>query len=160
MIANQPESKSRKTEISGFIIERTAKRMKQSFKKILKEQHAGITVDQWVVLQELQKEDGLSQFEIATQTFKDAPTVTRIIDLLCKKQLLERLPDAEDRRKFNIFLTKKGKAKIVQVLPMVESFRARAWDGLSTSEINQLKNSLNTIFKNLIYLLCHSRVTF
>ncbi len=149
MIANQPDPKNRKTEISGFVIERTAKRMKQSFKKILKEQHAGITVDQWVILQELKKEDGLSQFEIAGRTFKDAPTVTRIIDLLCKKNLLERLPDAEDRRKFKIFLTKNGKAKIVQVLPMVESFRAGAWSRLSDNEINQLKNILNTIFNNL-----------
>lgn len=149
MIANQPDSKGRKTEISGFIIERTAKRMKQSFKTILKEQHAGITVDQWVILQELKREDGLSQFEIAVRTFKDAPTVTRIIDLLCKKELLERLPDSEDRRKFNIFLTKAGKAKIVEVLPMVESFRAEAWNGLSDKEINQLKSLLNTIFKNL-----------
>ncbi len=149
MIANQASSKSIKTEISGFIIERTAKRMKQSFKKVLKEQRAGITVDQWVVLQELQKEDGLSQFEIAALIFKDPPTLTRIIDLLCEKQLIERLPDTEDRRKFNIFLTKNGKAKIVQVLPMVESFRASAWNGLSGNEINQLKSILNTIFNNL-----------
>ena len=149
MIAKQPDSKGRKTEISGFVIERTAKRMKQSFKSILNDKKAGITVDQWVILQELKKEDGLSQFEIAVRTFKDAPTVTRIIDLLCKKQLLERIPDQEDRRKFNIFLTKAGKAKIAEILPMVESFRTLAWQGLSDKEINQLKNTLNTIFKNL-----------
>ncbi len=149
MIVNQPDSKSRKTEISGFIIERTAKRMKQSFKSILKEKDAGITVDQWVVLQELKKEDGLSQFEIAIRTYKDAPTVTRIIDLLCKKQLLERLPDPKDRRKFKIFLTKAGKAKIKEILPLVESFRKEAWNGLSDKEMNQLSTILNTIFKNL-----------
>ena len=149
MIANQPDSKKHKTEISGFIIERTAKKMKQSFKKILNEKGADITVDQWVILQELEKEDGLSQFEIAARTFKDAPTVTRIIDLLCNKQLLERLPDPEDRRKFNIFLTKTGKAKILEVLPMVESFRSAAWNGLSDKQINQLRNILDTIFINL-----------
>ena len=150
MIANQPNSKSVKTEVSGFIIERTAKRMKQSFKKILNENSAGITVDQWVILQELEKENGLSQFEIAARTFKDAPTVTRIIDLLCDKKLLKRQSDPEDRRKFNIFLTDLGKSKILEVLPMVESFRADAWSGLSDQEINQLRDILNTIFKNLI----------
>ena len=149
MIANQPNSKSLKTEVSGFIIERTAKRMKQSFKKILNENSAGITVDQWVILQELEKENGLSQFEIAARTFKDAPTVTRIIDLLCDKKLLKRQSDPEDRRKFNIFLTDLGKSKILEVLPMVESFRADAWSGLSDQEINQLRDILNTIFKNL-----------
>ena len=100
-------------------------------------------------MQELEKEDGLSQYEIAARTFKDAPTVTRIIDLLCDKNLLERLPDPEDRRKFKIYLTDSGKSKIVEILPMVESFRAEAWDGLSDVEINQLRNILNTIFKNL-----------
>jgi DNA-binding MarR family transcriptional regulator len=150
MIAKQTDSKKRKSEISGFIIERTAKRMKQSFKKVLKERGAGITVDQWVILQELEKENGLSQFEIAARTFKDAPTVTRIIDLLCNKQLLKRLPDKEDRRKFNIFLTDSGKAKIIEVLPMVATFREEAWSGLSDNEINQLSNILNTIFRNLV----------
>jgi DNA-binding MarR family transcriptional regulator len=149
MIANQTDSKKQKTEISGFIIERTAKKMKQSFKRMLTETGAGITVDQWVILQELEKEDGLSQYEIAARTFKDAPTVTRIIDLLCDKKLLERLPDQEDRRKFNIFLTDSGKSKIVEILPIVESFRAEAWNGLSDVEINQLRSILNTIFKNL-----------
>lgn len=148
-MVNHPDSKSLKTDVSGFIIERTAKRMKQSFKKILNDNSAGITVDQWVILQELEKENGLSQFEIAARTFKDAPTVTRIIDLLCDKQLLERQPDPVDRRKFNIFLTNFGQAKILEILPMVESFRAEAWNGLSDREINQLRDILNTIFKNL-----------
>ncbi len=149
MIANQQENRDLKKEISGFIIERTAKKMKQRFKRILKEQGAEVTVDQWIILQELEKADGLSQFEIAARTFKDAPTVTRIIDLLCKKKLTERLADPEDRRKFNICLTKKGRAKITEVLPMVQAFRTEAWDSLSVEDMNRLTDILNTIFNNL-----------
>ena len=149
MIANQHNGKNIKTEISGFIIERTAKKMKQAFNKLLNDMNAGITADQWVILQELEKFDGLSQFEIAARTFKDAPTVTRIIDLLCNKKLLERQPDPDDRRKYNIFLTDLGVAKINEILPMVEAFRADAWNGLSDNEINQLKNILDIVFKNL-----------
>ncbi len=149
MTANQHNGKNIKIEISGFIIERTAKKMKQAFNKLLNDMNAGITADQWVILQELEKSNGLSQFEIAARAFKDAPTVTRIIDLLCNKQLLERQPDPDDRRKYNIFLTDLGVAKINEIMPTVEAFRADAWSGLSDQEINQLKNILDTVFKNL-----------
>ncbi len=138
-----------KSEIWGYSIERTAKRMKQSYKRMLNAAGAGITVDQWVVLKLVNDRDGLSQLEIAEQTDKDAPTVTRIIDLLCKKELCERRSDPEDRRKFSICLTAAGRAKIKEVLPIVKSFRQRGWDGLTEADLNQLMRTLDLIYKNL-----------
>ena len=136
-------------QILGFVIERTSKRMKQFFQRMLKDAKTGITVDQWIVLQVLDKEDGISQLEIAKETFKDAPTVTRIIDLLVNKSLLKRISDTKDRRRFNIHLTPTGRAKIEEVLPIAVQFRAKAWDGLSEGDKSQLTNYLNIIFKNL-----------
>ena len=72
----------KKAEQSGFILERTAKRMKQHIQQQLAAAAADITVDQWILMQELEKTPGVSQLELARATFKDAPTVTRIIDLL------------------------------------------------------------------------------
>jgi DNA-binding MarR family transcriptional regulator len=138
-----------KSEISGFILERTAKRMKQYFQQKLAQTDADITVDQWVVLQELDREEGLSQLEIGRATFKDAPTITRIIDLLCKKGLTRRTPDPEDRRRFRIQLTGKGRQKIGEVLPTVKSFRREAWQGLKEEEVDRLVSTLNKIFENL-----------
>lgn len=139
----------KKSEISGFILERTAKRMKQFFQQELVQAGADITVDQWVVLQELNREEGLSQLEIGQATFKDAPTITRIIDLLCKKGLTHRSPDPEDRRRFRIQLTGKGQEKIREVLPTVKAFRREAWRGLKEEEVDQLVSTLNKIFENL-----------
>ncbi|NRB63854.1 MAG: MarR family transcriptional regulator [Saprospiraceae bacterium] len=130
-------------------MERTTKRMKQYFQRILSEADAGITVDQWVILQQLQEEDGRSQLSLAKATFKDAPTVTRIIDLLTQKGLVERELDANDRRKFRICLTSTGRKKIEAVLPLVIQFRESAWAGLSNEQIDNLVHSLNHIFENL-----------
>ncbi len=141
--------KNKKSEIPGFIIERTAKRMKQFYQKMLKGANTGITVDQWIILQTIHKDNGLSQFEIANQTFKDAPTVTRIIDLLASKELIERVADLEDRRKFNICLTKKGKDKIEEVLPIVMDFRKTGWKGINLEDLNHMMRTLNAIFDNL-----------
>lgn len=141
--------KDKKSEVSGFVLERTAKRMKQYFQQKLALAGAEITVDQWVVLQQLEREEGLSQLDIARATFKDAPTITRIIDLLCKKKLTQRISDPEDRRRFRIELTPAGRRKIEEVLPVVKSFRREAWQGLSDAEVDRLVASLNKIFDNL-----------
>lgn len=141
--------KDKRTRTSGFIMERTTKRMKQYFQRLLTEAHTGITVDQWVILQQLDQEDGRSQFDLAQATFKDAPTVTRIIDLLAQKGLVERVPDPQDRRRFRICLTGQGREKIEAVLPLVISFRQSAWAGLTDEQIDQLVHTLNIIFDNL-----------
>lgn len=149
MAPNSQQEKDKRTRTSGFIMERTTKRMKQYFQRILAEADAGITVDQWVILQQLSQQDGRSQLELARATFKDAPTVTRIIDLLSQKKLVERTPDPADRRRFRIRLTTMGKEKINAVLPLVINFRQAAWAGLSDQQIDQLVDTLNIIFDNL-----------
>jgi len=85
---------------------------------------------------------------LAEKTFKDAPTVTRIIDLLCKKELTERRSDPNDRRRFKIYLTPIGQAKIKQVLPVVLDLRKQGIKGLSREEYDTLIRILDTIFNN------------
>ena len=138
-----------KSKVWGYSIERTAKRMKQVFQRMLKATGAGITVDQWVILQLLSEKEGLSQLEIAENTNKDAPTVTRIIDLLCKKDLCKRQPDLQDRRRYSICLTPAGKSKVKEVLPIVRDFRKQGWEGLTEKDLNQLMRTLDIIYKNL-----------
>lgn len=149
MNTNESAQHLKKSAVSGFTIERTAKRMKQRFKRMLKEHQVDVTVDQWVILQLLDREDGLSQFQIAHEAYKDAPTVTRIIDLLCKKGLTKRAADATDRRKFNIFLTAKGNEKVAEIKPIVKAFRKIGWNGLDDDAINQMMDTLDRIYHNL-----------
>ena len=142
-------TKDKQSKASGFILERTAKRLKQHFQRALQTAEAGITIDQWVILQELDREDGLSQLELARAVFKDPPTVTRIIDLLCDKGLTRRVADPADRRRFRIQLTQGGRRKIREVLPIIQRARSQAWKGLSNGDIDQLMQTLNTVFDNL-----------
>ena len=135
--------------MTGFIIERSSKRMKQVCQQLLKENDINITVDQWVVLQELNKTNGQVQVSLANNTFKDAPTITRIIDLLCQKGYVERVSNPNDRRRFQIFLTDSGKELITIVEPIIMDFRKKAYEGLGPEQLDNLKQSLNHIFENL-----------
>lgn len=136
-------------DLPGFVLERASKRMKQYFQEQLVKSGCGITIDQWVILQELNERDGLSQLEIAQATFKDAPTVTRIIDLLCEKDLTKRIVDTDDRRKFRIELTKKGRQKIEEALPIIEQAREKTWQGFDEQKLETLMQMLNEVFENL-----------
>jgi DNA-binding MarR family transcriptional regulator len=139
----------KKVATSAVILERTAKRMKRFFQEQLIEAGVGITVDQWVILHHLEKEDGQNQLDIAKAVFKDAPTVTRILDLLEEKELVARIPDTNDRRRFNIELTQKGKDKVEEVWPYMKEGRQKAWGGLDEEAIAQLTKSLNQVFENI-----------
>ena len=138
-----------KLEISGFVIERTSKRMKQRFQELLKAKEIGVTVDQWVVLYALSQFSGLSQFEIGQKVFKDAPTLTRILDLLDKKELVQRTPNSKDRRQFILSLTPKGYKKVKEIIPLTKLFRTKAWEGLTDEEISKMESVLNKVFINI-----------
>lgn len=138
-----------KTDAPGFLLENTAKKLKQYFQQQLQEAEAGITVDQWVVLQVLSTHRGLSQFELAQASQKDPPTITRIVDLLCQKQLTQRITTPDDRRKFIVQLTSLGEQKIADTWPVIEKSRQYAWRGMSEKDMQQLKHLLQEIHNNL-----------
>lgn len=133
----------------SFLLDRTAKRVKQYAQQRFKELKFNITVDQWLVLRHLSENDEMTQRELADLIFKDTPTLTRIIDLLCSKGLTERRVDPVDRRCFNVHLTAEGKAKVEQLRPQVREVRLKAWEGLSDQDFDHFKKILNTIYRNL-----------
>lgn len=133
----------------SFLLDRTARRVKQYAQKRFKELGFEITVDQWLVIKNLYEREGLNQSELAELTFKDHPTLTRIIDLLCKKGLTERQMHPQDRRSFIIILTPAGKSKVEELRPSVKEIRTQAWNNLSEQDFIHFKHVLNTIYDNL-----------
>lgn len=133
----------------SFLLDRTARRVKQYAQQRFKEQGYDITVDQWLVMKHLYEQEAMKQNELAELLFKDNPTLTRIVDLLCDKGLTERKQHPGDRRSFIVSLTKTGIKKVEQLKPKMKEVRAKAWEGLSERDFNQFKKVLNTIYQNL-----------
>lgn len=133
----------------SFILDRTARRVKQYAQTAFANKGFDITLDQWMVLKSLYEFSDLTQKELAERCGKDQPTLTRIIDLLVKKQLAERRVHPEDRRSFIVHLTEQGKSKVAELSPEVKKVRTKAWENLNERDFNQLARILNTIYKNL-----------
>ena len=68
-----------------------------------------ITPEQWTVLIFLWEKDGVTQQELCNATFKDKPSMTRLIDNMERQHLVVRISDKKDRRTNLIHLTRDGK---------------------------------------------------
>jgi DNA-binding MarR family transcriptional regulator len=133
----------------SFLLDRTAKRVKQYAQQKFKELNFNVTVDQWLVLKHLYENESMKQNELAEMLFKDNPTLTRIIDLLCDKGLTTRRQHPADRRSFQVALTRQGKAKVEQMKPKIAKIRLKAWEGLSKNDFTHFTKVLDTIYDNL-----------
>jgi len=139
----------KKFDSYSYLLDRTARRVKQYAQQKFSAENFNITVDQWLILKNLDNDRYLKQIELAELTGKDTPTLTRIIDLLCKKGFTERVIHKTDRRSFTVHLTENGKQILNELSPKVDDIRMKAWEGLSEADYEDLKRILNKIYQNL-----------
>jgi len=133
----------------SLLLDRTAKRVKQYAQYCFNSENFGVTVDQWTVMKTLGQQADLSQRELAAICDKDQPTLTRIVDILVGKGLVERVVHPSDRRSFILYLTVEGKQKVKELSEKVVGIRMQAWENLDEADFEHLKRILNTIYDNL-----------
>lgn len=131
-----------------FKIDTTIKKIRNALQKRFADAGFDLTVDQWVVIDHLHRNPGIAQSTLAELTTKDAPTVTRIIDLLAKKGLAERRMADDDRRKFLVFITPEGEKLYEQMLPAVVEIRRQGWGNLSDDDYQHFVRIMDEIYQN------------
>jgi len=108
-----------------------------------------LTKEQWAILGVLWQDDGCSQQTLADKTYKDKPGITRLIDNLEKESLVERRPDAKDRRLNLIFLTSKGKIIEKEVIEIVNQTLEDAIKGIDLENLKIVRDTFLQIYDNL-----------
>lgn len=132
----------------GTILDRTTRLLKQHYLRAFREEGVDISTEQWVLLDRLQTGGHVSQTELANGTYKDAPTVSRIIDKLAKKKLVERRRFPNDRRRYLVCITDAGRDVHDRIMPYVRDLRRQTWNGLSEEDYNRLQEILQHIRGN------------
>lgn len=133
----------------SLLLDRTARKVKWYAQQQFRELELNMTVDQWLVLKLTSENAEICQHELAKLMYKDMPTVTRIVDLLCAKGLIERKVHPNDRRSFVLKLTKDGEAKVSDCKDQVRAIRLKAWEGLDEKDFNDFNRILSKIYDNL-----------
>jgi DNA-binding MarR family transcriptional regulator len=130
-----------------YSIEQAIKEYRKVSQKNIAEIVKDITIDQCLVLIILNKDTKIPQNELANLLFKDNASITRMIQLMVK-EYLNRTIHKEDRRKFHLEITEKGKRTLELINPIVQLNRETALNGLSLEEIDLLDKILNKIITN------------
>jgi DNA-binding MarR family transcriptional regulator len=131
-----------------YTIEQTIKEYRKICQKNIQKIVDDITVDQCLVLIILNDNATISQIEMAKLIFKDNASVTRIIELMVKKDYLTRETNELDKRKSKLVITEKGQKTIVLLTPVFKLNRNTALDSLSADEIEFLDKILHKIISN------------
>ncbi|UUC47192.1 MarR family winged helix-turn-helix transcriptional regulator [Flavobacterium cerinum] len=108
-----------------------------------------LTKEQWSILAVLWKKNGCSQQVLADDTYRDKPSITRLIDNLEKEALVERRPDKNDRRLNLIFLTEKGKAMEEGVMKIVDQTVTEAVRNIDPEILQIVRDTFIQIYNNL-----------
>lgn len=108
-----------------------------------------ITTEQWAVLLKLSQKNKISQKLLAEITNKDQPTLTRILDILEKKSLIERQPNEHDRRSFILYITEKGIALKEKIEPFLENIFKIVIQGISCENLKKYIDVLLQINENI-----------
>ena len=140
--------KNNKAKEYGTLIDRTLRIIKLNFIQGFKEAGVDLTPEQWVILSRIYHQKDISQTDLANGSFKNAPTVSRIIDLLCKKGMTVRHRFKNDRRRYKISLTPLGLDTFKKAQPVAQELRQKGWAGLTDSDYDNFTRIVNQIFNN------------
>lgn len=132
----------------GFMLERTTRVVKLKFHRLFKDLGIDMTPEQWVMMDSLYQNNDQSQKDLANGSFKDAPTISRIIDVLEKKGWVVRNPSPQDRRIYIIHQTEEGHQLTKNLLEKVQEIRLEGWSGLDMKDYQEFTRIINKVFEN------------
>lgn len=102
----------------------------------------GVTLAQYAVLSVADAEPGLSGAELARDCMLTPQTVNEIVSLLAAAGLLERRPDAKDKRLRRMFVTEAGRDLLSRARPTVHAVERRMTASLGDAELALLRGWL------------------
>ncbi len=144
-----PNNQFKKSELYSFITGKASTAIARRLQKNFKQNGIDITIEQWSVLYHLWKEDGMSQQSLCEATFRDKPSITRLVDNLEKLALVKRVASKEDRRVNMIYLTADAQRLQDQTMQVANQTLNEALEGVTNGQIEIAKEVLQRVYDNL-----------
>ncbi len=144
-----PNNHFKKGELYSFITGKASTAIARRLQKKFNGASINLTIEQWSVLYHLWKEDGKSQQELCNATFRDKPSITRLIDNLEKLNLVKRVSDEKDRRINKVFLTRAAQKLEEETMQLAEETLNEALDGVPADQVELCKMVLQKVYDNL-----------
>jgi DNA-binding MarR family transcriptional regulator len=144
-----PNNQFKRSELYSFITGKASTAIARRMQKNFKQNGVDITIEQWSVLYHLWKEDGLSQQQLCDATFRDKPSITRLVDNLEKLKLVKRIASKDDRRINMIYLAPEAQQLQELTMELANQTLNEALEGVTNGQIEIAKEVLQRVYENL-----------
>lgn len=132
----------------AYLVGRTSRAIIKRLTKKFADAGFDVSYEQWSILVHLYRKDGQTQQELSNVSVKDKAAITRLLNVLEKKNIVLRVPDRSDKRSKLVYLTHKAKSFRDDLIAMVMEMLVEAEQEISHEEMAQCKSTLNKIFTN------------
>jgi DNA-binding MarR family transcriptional regulator len=139
----------KKGELYSFITGKASIAIARRLQRKFNNSGINLTIEQWSVLYQLWKQDGASQQELCNATFRDKPSITRLIDNLEKAGLVKRVSDEKDRRINKVYLSPIAIKLQEETMQLAEQTLNEALNGVPADQVDLCKEVLQKVYDNL-----------
>ncbi|MBS1758927.1 MAG: MarR family transcriptional regulator [Bacteroidetes bacterium] len=144
-----PNNHFKKGELYSFITGMASTAIARRLQKKFNASDINITIEQWSVLYHLWKHEGISQQELCKATFRDKPSITRLVDNLEKAGLVKRVPSESDRRINLVYLTKQAQKIQEETMQLADETLNEALITVPSDRVEVCKQVLQIVYDNL-----------
>lgn len=102
------------------------------------------TEEHWRILHVLSDEKGRSMGELADQVLLNGPALTKNIDKLVSRGVVQRAADAQDNRKVLVFISDLGLDVVARLKDRVDAHHSSIEEALGPRRTSQLKRLLES----------------
>ncbi len=144
-----PNNQFKRGELYSFITGKASTAIARRLQKKFNAAGLQITIEQWSVLYHLWKQEGISQQELCNATFRDKPSITRLVDNLEKLNLVKRVASDNDRRINLIYLTRQAQKLQEEAMTLAEETLNEALETVPPDKVDVCKEVLQIVYDNL-----------
>ena len=138
-----------RTEGFGVYLDRTLKKIQNTFLKTFSENGIDLTIEQWVILRRVHLlGEQASQSEISALNFRNRATTSRVINKLHKKGYLEKLRFEDDDKRFKLSITSQGILLMKRTLPLIIGIRKMSTENITDKDFDIFLKVLSQIWEN------------
>jgi DNA-binding MarR family transcriptional regulator len=133
----------------AFWVHRVYQAQRNAMYRAFREKGVELTPEQWGVLVRLWERDGRTQSELSESTFRDKPTMSRMVDALESVGLVERRSTHGDARTKLVFLTEAARALKPKLVPVAKKLVGQMTNDITERDLEITRVTLQKMFANL-----------
>jgi DNA-binding MarR family transcriptional regulator len=136
-------------EALGYWVARAYLESRTQMYRRFKRHGVDLTPEQWMVLVRLWQNEGMTQSALAERTFRDLPTMSRILTIMERNGLVTRKKDVSDGRARLVYLSDTGRNLRRLLVPEARQMVEEVLQGIPDADVIVTRRTLQRMLANL-----------